>query len=100
MRSAEAIASAILENDEIMTRDELLRVGDPAGEFVNVAQGILREAGSLYERLKKAGVLDLMANMDEDAVAQAVLRLALEGSGSLGAQRAYKLIKRHAHHIL
>lgn len=103
MRAANLV-SKLLEDgadpeDGADLKDEMPSVS----EFDLAALPVVREANSLYAKLKNSGSLDALfkqyPNMDETAVAIAVLKMTTERSGSLGADRVYKWFKRHAPYI-
>lgn len=64
---------------------------------------IQNQANALYDRLVKGGHLDALLtkypNLDEESIAIAVMRMTIERSGSLGAERVYKWFKRHATYL-
>ena len=81
--------------------DQLLEADEPNPKallddirFDDAAQDILEDARRLWTKLDKLGFIDLLKKFDDSSKAQAVLRLALERRGSLGAERAYKQLKR------
>ena len=116
--TAHAVVASLLEADP----DEV----DPKAsashymETVDFDEGIediVRAARALFQRLVKAGVIEEIraigggievvgfaigasTGFDSSAVAQEVLRLAIERRGALGAQKAYRNIRRHGHSIL
>ncbi len=103
----ETVVDKLLEQGEEFNAREYLNP-TPAEQFDLALKPILEEARKLYERLKAQKALDLAAKPygaprrlpDRNAIAQAVLKIALERSSNVGTQTAYLRIKRYAHHIL
>jgi hypothetical protein len=111
---ARAVAARLLEADpdELDPRGELSRYGETA-LFDEGIDDIVSDARQLYMRLEKAGVVktflhegDPVINIcgttgfDPSALSQAILRMAIERRGALGAKKAYELIKRHGHSVI
>jgi len=126
--TARAVVDTLLEAgpDDIDPRSEVARYSKTS-LFDEGVYDILDEARQLYERLVKGGVIraergvegsgiwqgepyieiggtarrdSRITGFDSSSLAQAVLRLAIERRGSLGGERAYKLIRKHGHSIL
>ena len=101
MSSAKRIVDRLLEADEFSAREYIAKTPDE--EFDEGTQFILRAARQLYGKLQRGNVLKVAAerrkgglfDLDEQAIAQAVLQLALEQESGPGTRRAYLRIKRH-----
>jgi hypothetical protein len=95
---AVAIVDKLLEAEpELM--GEVDRYMETAA-FDRGAADILHDARDLYRRLLKDNTLPTLLQehpFDEEAIAQAIIRRALERRGSPGAQRAYKRLLRLGH---
>jgi hypothetical protein len=98
---AKRIVDRLLEADKFDAREYLAKTPDE--EFDEGTQFILRAARQLYGKLKRSNVLGVAAerrrgalhDMPADAIAQAVLQLALEQESGPGTRRAYLRIKRY-----
>jgi hypothetical protein len=85
--------------DDVDPRTEINRYTKTA-DFDEGAYDILDDARGLYEKLDSLGIIGLLSRFDKSAVAQAVIRLAIERRRALGADNAYKLIKKHAQYSI
>lgn len=100
--NARSVVARLMEDgpDAFDPADEIHRLMDPAG-FEAGLDDILSDARQLYQQLINNFTIPTLLKerpYDGAAVAQAVLRLAIEKRGSLGAANAYKGIKRLSHH--
>jgi len=103
--TARAVVANLLETDpdDFDPREAAARYMETV-DFDEGLNDIAQDARRLYLRLKQSGVINLlkkhqrrgssMTGFDNESVAQAILRLALEERGSLGAKNAYALIQR------
>lgn len=98
MRSSSIIVHTLLEDgdDMGMDADELLHAADVGAPFDEGAAYVMRQARSLYMRLAQAGALEMVRGVSPDGVAQAVIRRTLELQPTVGGDKAYKLLRRHA----
>lgn len=104
--TAQLVVVRLLEQgpDDVDLKSELLRVPSAMDDFLQGVDDILRDARMVYMRLADQGVISLLkkyrrrdgvgVGFDNESIAQAVLRIALEERGSLGAKNAYNLIRR------
>jgi len=80
----------------------------PEEEFDEGTQFILRAARQLFGRLKRENVLKVagerrkgaLMDLPDDAIAQAILQLALERESGPGTRRAYLRIKRYGRYLI
>lgn len=116
--TARAVVAQLLEADpdDFDPKSDVQRYTE-AQIFDEGVTDILAEARQLYLRLVKAGVILEYREEDDphgephasvagtpgfdgSAVSQAILRLAIERRGALGAKKAYEMIKRHGQFVI
>ena len=103
---AKRIVDRLLEADEFDAREYLVKTPDE--EFDERVKFMLRAARRLYGDLQRANVLKVASerrkgaldDLPADAVAQAVLMLALERESGPGTRRAYLRIKKYGHNVI
>lgn len=101
MRPSCVIVHTLLEDGEdiAMDMDELLNAADVTKPFDDGAEYIMRQARTLYSRLAHGGALEMVRGISSDGIAQAVIRRTLEVQPTVGGDKAYKLLRRHARFI-
>lgn len=100
--TAKSIVQRLLEADDDINPEEVSGA-TMRHDFERGLDYITARASDLYERLEQANVLAVLRKerpYDQTSISTAVLLLALDDHGSVGVDRAYRSLKRHARYII